>query len=100
MVTADFFILKLTTLKPSSFPLYTKARYFRRALVRIRLPAVKSNSFSLCKEKSFYQASQAKKEYELVRLESRSGINSNENTIRYLDNIINPLILRGFPKDY
>jgi len=35
------------------------------------------------------------KEYELVRSEIRSGINSNENTIRYLDDIISPLILKG-----
>lgn len=37
----------------------------------------------------------AQNEYELVRSESRSGINLNENTIKYLDSLISPLILKG-----
>ncbi len=46
-------------------------------------------------EKCFYQASHAQKEYELVRSESRSGINCTENAIKYLYKIISPLILKG-----
>ncbi|MDD2432081.1 MAG: IS30 family transposase [Firmicutes bacterium] len=46
-------------------------------------------------EKSFYEAISAQNEYEEVRTESRSGINLDEQTITYLDNLISPLILKG-----
>ncbi len=46
-------------------------------------------------EKSFYSASYAQKEYELMRSESRSGVNTDENTIKYLDKLISSLILKG-----
>lgn len=46
-------------------------------------------------EKSLYIAADAQKEYELVRLESRSGINTDEDNIARLDAFISPLIRKG-----
>lgn len=48
---------------------------------------------SLCSlEKRFYYASDAQKEYELVRSESRSGISLSEAEIAHLEEIVSPLI--------
>jgi len=46
-------------------------------------------------QKSFYVASDAQKEYELIRSESRSGITVDEEEILRLDRIISPLIRNG-----
>lgn len=46
-------------------------------------------------EKSIYSASNAQKEYETLRSESRSGITINEAEITRLDNFITPLIMKG-----
>jgi len=43
-------------------------------------------------EKRFYKAEDAHKEYQIVLSEARSGISLSEEEIRYLDEIITPLI--------
>ena len=46
-------------------------------------------------EKSLYIATDAQKEYELIRSESRSGINTDEENIARLNASISPLICKG-----
>lgn len=48
--------------------------------------------YSCSLEKRFYHAQDAHKEYRLVLSESRSGISLSEDEIRYLDEIVTPLI--------
>lgn len=46
-------------------------------------------------EKSFYKALDAQREYELIRSESRSGLNISEEELVELNRLISPLILNG-----
>lgn len=46
-------------------------------------------------EKVFYSSTYAQNEYELCRSESRSGISINEEEVKYLDEFVSPLILKG-----
>lgn len=46
-------------------------------------------------EKHYYYSIEAQKEYETVWSESHTGISSSEEEIRYLDDLISPLILQG-----
>jgi len=48
--------------------------------------------FSCSLEKRFYKAEDAHKEYQIVLSEARSGISLSEEEIRYLDEVITPLI--------
>ena len=48
-----------------------------------------------CLEKAFYRASNAQKEYDLLKSESRSGFAVSEAELKQLDEVISPLILRG-----
>lgn len=51
-----------------------------------------SNRYSCSLEKRLYVAADAQKEYQLVLSEARSGISLSESEIRYLDEIVTPLI--------
>lgn len=46
-------------------------------------------------EKRIYNAKYAQQEYELVRSESRSGLNLTENEIAHLNSIVSPLLQNG-----
>lgn len=46
-------------------------------------------------EKAFYKATEAQKEYDQVKSESRSGFDITEEELEQLDQIISPRILRG-----
>jgi IS30 family transposase len=46
-------------------------------------------------EKAFYSASSAQKEYELIRSESRQGVQASEEEAMRLDSIISPLVAKG-----
>lgn len=46
-------------------------------------------------EKSIYKALDAQKEYELLRSESRSGLNISEEELAELNRLVSPLILNG-----
>lgn len=48
-----------------------------------------------CLEKAFYRASQAQKEYSLLKTESRSGFAISEAELKQLDDVISPLIKNG-----
>ena len=47
------------------------------------------------KDKAFYKAVQANKEYRAVLVESRTGINISEEDLSALDSIVSPLVLKG-----
>lgn len=47
------------------------------------------------KDKAFYKAVQADKEYRAVLVESRTGINISEEDLSALDSIVSPLVLNG-----
>jgi transposase, IS30 family len=48
--------------------------------------------FSCSLEKRFYKAEDAQKEYQIILSEARSGTSLSEEEIRYLDEVITPLI--------
>ena len=51
--------------------------------------------FHCRKDKAFYKAVQANKEYRAVLTESRAGINISEYDLFEIDSIVSPLILKG-----
>ena len=51
--------------------------------------------FSCTLEKRFYHANEAHKEYKDVLSETRTGITLSEDELRYLDELISPLVMRN-----
>ena len=73
--------------------------YIKYSCPRLSKPPYVCNGCSersrCCLEKSFYHASKAQKEYDLLKSESRSGFAVSEAELKQLDDVISPLLKKG-----